>query len=93
MWSVIVFLLVGIAIGALFPFGKQSIKALGHSQTIGVIVLLFVMGLSIGMNKSLLVKLQSIGYKAAIFALLTTAFSILAVYLITQKIKPRRETP
>lgn len=87
MMSILFFLVLGIIIGAKINFKERSIKLLNQGQSIGVILLLFVMGLSIGLDKDLLSKLQSLGYKALIFAALTTAFSIAAVFLATYKYK------
>jgi len=47
---------------------------------------LFVMGASIGLDHDLLTQFKSLGLKAALFALLTTTFSILLVYILSKLI-------
>lgn len=83
MWTIIVFMALGVIVGATLPMNEAQVKLLGKLQSVGVILLLFVMGLSMGLDRKLLSQLSTLGYKALIFAGLTTLFSIVAVYLLT----------
>lgn len=80
MWRILVFLAVGVTIGAVIKFGERQKKWIGRLQQIGVVLLLFSMGLSIGLNDEILTNLQELGMQAFIYAALTSAFSILVVY-------------
>lgn len=85
MWTILISLVVGIIIGILGFIPKKYMRFNSRFQQIGVILLLFSMGASIGANKELLLKLKSIGLKAITFALLTCLFSIIFTFLITNK--------
>ncbi|MEA1975667.1 MAG: hypothetical protein U9N10_09030 [Bacillota bacterium] len=84
MWSILLILIIGITIGSTINFSEKFIKLNGKLQYVGVIILLFTMGISLGLNKSLLTKLNSIGIIALTFAILTSFFSIILVYLVTK---------
>lgn len=90
MWTLLLFMALGIAVGAFVPFNEKQVSLLGTLQSAGVILLLFVMGLSMGLDRQLLSQLSTLGLRAAVFAALTTCFSILAVYLFTRRL-PRKE--
>ncbi len=85
MWSIIISLAAGIVIGILGFIPKKYLRFNSKFQQIGVILLLFSMGASIGANRNLLQKLNTIGLKAITFAILTCLFSIIFTYLITCK--------
>lgn len=85
MWTIIISLVVGILIGVLGFIPKKYIRFNSKFQQIGVILLLFSMGASIGANRELLLKLSSLGLKAITFAILTCLFSIIFTYIITNK--------
>lgn len=89
MWTIILFMALGILAGAVVPLKARQVDLLGKLQSAGVILLLFVMGLSMGLDRKLLSQLSTLGYKALIYAALTTLFSILCVYLFTRKL-PRK---
>lgn len=80
MWRILVFLAVGVTIGAVFKFGERQKKWIGRLQQFGVVLLLFSMGLSIGLNDEILMNLQALGLQAFTYAGLTSVFSILVVY-------------
>jgi Kef-type K+ transport system membrane component KefB len=85
MWTIIISLVVGIIIGVLGFIPKKYIRFNSKFQQIGVILLLFSMGASIGANRELILKLNELGLKAITFAILTCLFSIIFTYLITSK--------
>ena len=80
MWKILLFLAAGVAIGALMKFNRTQKKWIGRLQQIGVVLLLFSMGLSIGINNEILSNLRDLGLQAFTYAGLTSAFSVLVVY-------------
>lgn len=85
MWIIIVSLVVGVIIGIAGFIPKKYMKFNSRFQQIGVILLLFSMGASIGANRELIMELKNIGLKSVTFALLTCLFSIIFTYLISSK--------
>lgn len=56
------------------------------AQLIGLLLLLFSMGISIGANNDVVSNLNSIGLQAFVFALLTTLGSIICVFIVSRKL-------
>lgn len=89
MWLIIVSLAVGIAIGiavnlrGIIP--REFMSYNSRFQQIGIIILLFSMGAKIGSDKEMIGKLQVMGFKALVFALLTSFFAVLITYFVTNK--------
>lgn len=73
-------------IGGVFGYKgliKGKIEAnLGNIQTIALLFLLFVMGITIGINEEIISNIFSIGLKAGIITIFTMGFSILGVRLV-----------
>ena len=84
MWKILLFLGAGMLIGGFVNLSDPLKKANSKCQHFGVILLLFVMGASIGIDHDLLTQFQTLGFKASIFAILTTFFSIAIVYAMTK---------
>jgi len=85
MWIILASLVLGIVIGIIKIIPDRFMKYNSRFQQIGVILLLFSMGASIGANKELIVNIKSMGVKAITFAVITTISSILAVYFISSR--------
>lgn len=85
MWLILVSLLVGVVIGLLNILPRKIVKYNSRFQQIGVILLIFSMGASIGSNREILRNLESMGFKALIFACLTSILSIAAVYAVSKR--------
>lgn len=85
MRAILISLIVGILIGISGIIPGKYIKFNSKFQQIGVILLLFSMGASIGANKGLILNLKNLGLIAVVFALLTCLFSISFTYFITNK--------
>jgi Kef-type K+ transport system membrane component KefB len=85
MSTIIIFasLMIGIVIGASQKLPKKLVKYNDLFTFIGVLVLLFVMGLSLGMKVELK-DLRALGYQSLVFTGLTVFFSILIVYLFAK---------
>ncbi|MGO5059899.1 LysO family transporter [Clostridium sporogenes] len=60
MWAILLFLFLGMLIGYFKKFSKKGKKINGVLQQIGVFVLLFFMGASIGANKSVIKDIKNI---------------------------------
>jgi len=82
-FTFLMFLVVGFILGAIRKWSEKTVKINEKLQTIGVIILLFLMGLSIGMNKNLIYKFSEMGLKAFIFAFLSVLFSVLLLILLS----------
>ncbi len=89
MWSILIVLLIGIAVGTFFNWTEKMKAANARFQYIGVMLLLFTMGVGIGANGELLSKIWEMGYLSLTFALTTSLFSILIVYLISNHVVKR----
>lgn len=71
-------------------FSKKFIKKnLAKFQNLILLLLIFVMGVSIGQNKIMLDNIASLGIKSLIFAAITIAFSVIAVNIYV-RIKSKR---
>ncbi len=83
--QVLIFLIIGILIGSIANLSKKTVLLNSKLQFIGLMFLLFFMGASIGMNKSLLSNLKTIGIDSFTYAICTIFFSILFVYIVTKR--------
>lgn len=85
MTQILVFLIIGILIGSIANLSKKTVLLNSKLQFIGLVFLLFFMGASIGMNKSLLSNLKTIGIDSFTYAISTIFFSTLFVYIATKR--------
>jgi len=90
MWSIILVLIIGIIIGSLVNPTEKFKKLISKFQFLGVTLLLFAMGAGLGLNEDLLNNLKEIGWVGFLFALLTTVFSIICVYIATRIFERRQ---
>ena len=85
-FSILIFLALGILLGAtIFP--KKLLKLNNKLITIGVALLLFSMGASLGGSPTFFEDVVSAGGQAAVFAVATVAGSVLMVWLLTRLFK------
>lgn len=82
-FSILAWLLGGIAIGALV-FPKKWLKAVDGAITLGVGLVLFFMGVSLGGDPSFFQNLLASGLPAAVMSLCTVGGSVLAVWLLSR---------
>lgn len=75
-------LVLGGIIGYKDKVSKKLQANLSTIQNICLLFILFVMGITIGINNEVISNLLSIGFKAGIISIFTVSFSILFVYLI-----------
>lgn len=85
MWKILLSLVVGAAIGYFFNLSIKQKKINSKVQQFAVVFLLFSMGISVGANKSIVANLKNIGTMALTFAILTSLFSIILVFIVTNK--------
>ena len=81
----IVLMCIGIAVGK-WVFPKKWGRANSFLQTALTILLIFVMGVTIGKDDDLLQNLASIGLDSMLFCLIPTALSLLLVYILSKRI-------
>ncbi len=86
MWSIIIFLIVGIIVGNKLKLTDRGKAINGKFQLAGLLLLLFSMGISIGANSDVIANLSTIGIKAFLFAVLTTLGSIVLVYVASLRL-------
>lgn len=55
-------------------------------QTLFLFILIFIMGVRLGMNEQVVSSIGQIGFKAVVFALFTAGFSVIFVFLVRKKI-------
>ena len=80
MWFIYISLCIGILIGATSKISKQHNDNL---TMIGIFVLLFIMGISIGTNRDVISNIDKVGLIALLYGLFTIGGSIIVVYLLT----------
>jgi len=85
MINVLIFLFIGILIGSFANLSKKTVLLNSKLQFCGLMLLLFFMGSSIGMNKSLLSNLKTIGIDSFAYASSAVFFSIIFVYGTTKR--------
>lgn len=81
MFTIIGTMFTGVALGYIFrnmSFIKNTEKTISYT----IILLLFVMGVSIGSNEKIIENLGTFGWQAAIIAISATCGSILAAWIV-----------
>ena len=89
-FSLIVFFVIGIVIGAT-AFPLKWLKINGWLQIVGIALTLFSMGASMAGSPTFLADLRSAGIKAFLYAIVTIAGSVLAVFLLCRAIMKKGE--
>jgi len=79
-----------LAIGWLLSYkGYIHNKLMGKIssiQTMFLFILIFVMGIRLGMNEQVISSIGQIGFKSLVFAFLTAGFSVVFVFLVRKKL-------
>lgn len=86
MWKIMLSLIAGIAIGFFKFLPEGVLKYNIRAQQVGVVLLLFSMGASIGANRALLSNIGTLGIKALTYTMLSIFFSVAVLYIISGKI-------
>ena len=84
MVYIFISLLLGFLIGYKKWLNEKMILLNGKLQTVFLLLLIFVMGMSIGMDKSILTQLPALGGTAFIFAVAACIGSVIVVYIISR---------
>lgn len=90
MFSIIGIMFTGIVLGYIFrdmSFIKNTEKTISFT----IILLLFIMGFSIGSNDRIIDNLGTFGWQAAIIACSTTCGSTLAAWMVLTLFLKRKE--
>ena len=83
--GVLLYLILLIIGGLLSYYGiihDKLLRKAGKMQMVFLYMLIFVMGLRLGLDKKVLDAIGSIGLKAAFFAISTSIFGILFVFIV-----------
>ncbi len=70
---------------------ENFIAKLSHFQYASLLILLFVMGMSIGVNEQVISSFYRLGYQALILALSSIVFSILFVRLVSRYVLSHKD--
>jgi len=84
MWSIILFLSAGIAIGFFFNLSEKSKKTNSNIQLLGLVLLLFSMGISIGANDKIVNSIGKIGFQSFLFAFFSIVSTIAVGFVISK---------
>lgn len=87
MEKILLFLIAGIIVGAFVKMPKIVEKLIGHLQTVGVILLLFAMGIGVGANPDLFNQLSDIGLHSLAMALGAVIGSTCLIFLLLKLLK------
>ena len=89
MVAVLAAMAAGVLVGVRF-LPERCERANGKLQYILIPVLIFCMGATLGGNPEFFGNLSSLGLKAALFAVVPMAFSVLCVFFATRRQKRRK---
>lgn len=64
---------------------EKLIAKISNIQTIFLFLLIFTMGIRLGMNKQVISSIGQIGFKSVVFTLFTAGFSVVFVFLVRKK--------
>lgn len=81
MFSIIGTMLTGVTIGYLFR-NISFIRITEKSISCTIVLMLFILGISVGSNKQIVDNLASFGGQAAVIAISATCGSILASWMV-----------
>ncbi len=81
MWTIILALAAGIAVGAARLLPAAWSTRLGRLMTATLFVMLAALGAQIGANRELLANLPALGWRAAVISALSIAGSVAALWL------------
>jgi len=81
MLNAILFLVGGIFIGRLFRSKVNKFKHLALPQTFIIILMLFALGLSVGINHSIMNNLSSLGIQSLLISFLCILGSLIVAWL------------
>lgn len=81
MLNAILFLLGGFVVGKIFSNKHLLFKYLPKTQLIVILLMLFALGLSVGVNQSVMNNISQLGLQALVIALLCIGGSLIMAWL------------
>lgn len=85
MLTVLILMTMGILVGFLIRNNMSIIKIIDPSTNIAIYILLFLLGSSVGVNKTIMANLDTLGSQALLLALGGVVGSVVIMYFV-QKI-------
>ncbi len=82
---------LGIFVGYNKILTDRILDKLGYIQTYSLLILLFIMGISIGLDENILNYFGVIGYYSIVLSTFSIIFSILGIKLVSNKILSREK--
>lgn len=86
MWTIFIALILGGLLGGSNKLPKSVYKYTDKLTLVGLIILLFSMGVSIGNNDEILKHLDSLGIQALAIATFSIIGSVLAIWFLQRNI-------
>lgn len=83
MYIVLFFIILGILSGYLLR--RFKLKFIQHLITILIWLLLFALGIEVGLNENIVSKFHLLGFEAFVIALFATAGSVLGAWWLEKK--------
>jgi uncharacterized membrane protein YbjE (DUF340 family) len=84
MWVIFIAVTLGGVLGFFLKWRESLKKAVSNLQLLGLTLLLFFMGVSVGSNPDIVDNLSLIGLKSFMYGLLSVIFSVLAIFIATK---------
>lgn len=82
MSNIFIFLLLGGIIGFVFRYHASFLEFASKASNITIFIMIFLMGLSIGLNKNIVLSLSSLGWQALVLSIGSILGSILLSSLV-----------
>ncbi len=83
MYTVLFFIIAGITTG--YFFRRQKISFINRLITLLVWLLLFILGLEVGINENVIRKFHLLGFEAFLIAFFSTLGSVVGAWFIWRK--------
>lgn len=83
MYTVLFFIVAGIVTGYLLR--KQKIRFINRLITLLIWLLLFILGVEVGVNEQVVRKFHLLGFDAFIIALFATLGSVIGAWILWRK--------
>lgn len=90
MWIIVLFFAAGIVLGRLLRTRASLIRLADQLAMVSILFLLFVLGLSVGLNREALAHLETLGLQASVLTLGAIIGSVTAVQLLSLSAKRKR---
>jgi len=83
MYTVLFFIITGIAAGYLFR--KRKVRFINQLILLLIWLLLFILGLEVGMNENVVRKFHLLGFEAFAIAFFATLGSVIGAWILWRK--------